>query len=364
LNLGNFNNFSMSTVIILVSIFLTHCGSDTQPSNLLSQADIQGFHKLPHTQTTIDTEVIRLFASLDLAQIFDDLRYSYGVKVLVLPYQDSYPEATVKNLTSFNLEEDNDAIEFYTNARRGETADAAFFEAGLILPDRADASKNRPYLNRDLIILHKNADKNALIHEIIHLLISRSPERQALAKRGSVKTDMIHAIEKSKVNFLKSATLVSKQTEEFQKSGKTDNEYSKSIDNLLHNGISFANALGTYSDNSYGEEMDISRLMYQMKNSIFSEGGISKEIYTESLCKGYYEVNFNGWLQDIQQEQGVIESVLSVYESFKSQDLVSKETGSYVEEYSTSIQEIRKKQIDNSNNWIKKVSHSPNHTTK
>lgn len=356
MNLGNFINPSTYKVGILLSIFLTHCSLERQATTLASLEDMQSSHRLPHTQTTIDTEVIRLFASLDLDQIFDDLRYNYGVKVIVLPYQDSYPEATVKNLASFNLSEDNNAIEFYTNTRRGETADAVFLEAGLILPDRADASKNRPYLNQDLIILHKNADKNTLIHEIIHLLISRSPERRSLAKSGSPKTNMISNIDNSKLNFVKSATLVTEQTEAFQKSNKATDVYLKSIDHLLRNGISFAKSLGTYSDHSYGEEMDISRLMYEMKDSIFTEGGISEGVYTESLCKGYYQTNFKGWLQDTQQEHGVTESVLSVYDSFKSQDLVSKETGSYVEEYTSAASKRRKEQRKETEAWLRKAS--------
>ncbi len=354
MNLKAIKRLSILIQTMLLSLFLTCCGDFRQSSALSEGNSSLGGYLLPFTQVTLDMDIIHFFASLDLEQIIEELRSNFGVKVLVLPYRDSYPQVTNSKLIDFNLAEDLDAIEFYTAARQQETDEAAFFEAGLIIPSRPDSIRNRPYLNQDVIVLHLNADKNILIHEIMHLLISRSPERRSVYRNDSAKTKLADNIQKTKMKFFESVHSTERLAAEADQA-KPNTKYLAAIDRTLRSGTSFVESLKQHSDNHYGEEMDISQLMYEMRGTIYSTGGISKKTYTYSLCKGYYALYFDRWLEETKKEHGIMKSIFNVYRDWNEKGLVSKKTSSYIENYNSSIMQLRSQQTKDSQRWLEEL---------
>jgi len=133
-----------------------------------------------------DDSVLLQFRDMNENQIVESLRNIHGLKVLIIPSDSPNP-----NLTIGNLDEDQEAIEYYFRDTKFQTAIIHGMAAAEFMPPYYHIHKanvendlKRPYIDKPLILLLSSASRSVIIHEFIHFHLYRLEERGTVLING------------------------------------------------------------------------------------------------------------------------------------------------------------------------------------
>ncbi len=345
-------------VIMLITLTAVSCRYREPKSDLLAKNSEEVI--LPITGVKINLREIDDIVKLPIGELINTLRSKYKIKVMIIDYSDQYPKATYPNILKYNIAEDSEAMKFYLALRKGDKVDseAVFMKAYEYDDSQAISARNRPYIEYDLMILHKNIDKNMITHEFIHFLISRSPQRKMSAgSKMSYRTsafqlakDYQKKAKDAKENYdktLREAKLKSDEKAKMRVKIVASKYFDIQVDALLFEMINY--------DLSAGEEMDITRLMYEYGDRFYQEGGATREEYDKNLCINYYHSNFKKWTTMFQLNYATTKKLISSYELLAPNGLLSNDSAKKFQTFITKDFKLRQQTYNETIDWLKKT---------
>lgn len=350
------------SLIIGMASLLTGCKSNNLNEHESGVSSLEGENiVLPVTEVGLSRSEILGLAALEIGDLIKKLRDFYQIKVLILDYNDSYPKAFYSDLQHYNLREDASAIAYYSSVHREKRLgnEASFVEAKTTFGAKDHLySPGRPYENSNLILLHLNAEKNMLMHEIIHCLISRS--RSSKTEGISFRNDIADKKSQAAAVFL---PIFEELNNEARRQGGGGLGLEKAIQALsiqevnefVRTSIGYSRALSQYSNNSEGEEMDITRLMYALEKDIFSPTFMDRKEYLEVTCRAYFERNFQAWIANAAAEVNISSLMIEVFKSGIARKIVSKESKLFTQDYVNHYNRVQKPKQKEAQSWLMSV---------